>query len=99
MPKALLISTILALASCTSYIWSPVTRVDFETAMNRYIGAPYSMYPHSAQQLVNETDSYEEYEGHVYKDKNTKCSWIVRVSKNTNTIESWRYASTPCHPD
>jgi len=89
---------LLLLSSCANPIH--VSNRQFENAMDGYVGKPFSMYPFTAEQLVKETDSYWEYEEFVSKDtKGTKCSWLVRVSKNSNTIESWRYASTPCSSD
>lgn len=81
---------VLVLTSCTSYVWHPVNYIEFENNLNRKIGSDFS-HAYSdlgSQYLFNETNTHKEY---IY-DQNGDCSWIVKVVKTSNKIESWRYS-------
>jgi hypothetical protein len=82
--------TICFLTSCTSYVWDPVNYVEFETILNEQIGKDFTQtYPRSSNDnLINENEVFAEYIQDEYAD----CSWIVKVEKTSNKIESWRYS-------
>ncbi len=90
-----------ALPACTSYVWSSPDRLALEQALNRDNGALFSdVYPNLSEDknMVRETDNLKEYLINEYRTvKYENCSWVVKVNKNSNIIESWHYSSNSCN--
>ncbi len=62
----------------------------FENNLNQEIGSDFSQAysDRGSQYLFSETNVYKEF---IY-DQYADCSWIVKVEKTSNKIESWRYS-------
>lgn len=67
-----------------------VERSQLEVSLNKKIGKDFlETYPEPIpDKLTTETANYKEYTF----NKSQPCSWIVRVNKKSNIIESWRFA-------
>jgi hypothetical protein len=78
------------LTSCTSYVWNPINYVELENNLSKKVGSDFTQAYSDlgTQHLFSETNTHEEY---IY-DEYSHCSWIVKVVKATNKIESWRYS-------
>lgn len=80
----------ITLAACTSYIWNPPDEKKFQEIMDAKVGQSFASMESSRYErdLLIESESFQEY----LFDRYNKCSWIVRVEKKTNIIQSWRYS-------
>ncbi len=90
MKTALYALMMLSITSCTSYIWKPLDYDAFEEGLNKDIGKDFTeAYPVlGGKDLYAESENFNEY---IY-GRTKKCAWIVRVNKESNLIESWRFA-------
>lgn len=73
--------------SCTNPIH--VKRSRLEILLNKEVGKDFlEMYPEPIpDKLTNETVNFKEY---IF-NKSQPCSWIIKVNKKSNIIESWRF--------
>lgn len=84
--KTIFFAFVLSQVSCVNPTHIPRSRliVLFDSKIGQNLSSLNQMH----DGLIDETSSYKEY----VVDKNHPCSVIVRVNKQSNIIESWRFA-------
>jgi hypothetical protein len=83
--KIIVIVCELLLVSCVNPIHVP--RSHLKAIFDSKVGQDFSSIDLMNDGVIIETPSYKEY----IIDKNHPCSVIIRVDKQSNIIESWRF--------
>ena len=77
------IFTSICIASCGHF----TTQKELSTILDSRVGKSY--VSNTEDKLIKENESLKEYQFRATKN----CSWIIRVNKKTNIVESWQYSS------
>ena len=63
------------------------TQKELSTILDSRVEKSY--LSNTEEKLIKENESFKEYQFRVTKH----CSWIIKVNKKTNIVESWQYSS------